>query len=47
VAPLNTDLVSRLYVNDFCGHWCAVAGVAGHVLVVDVLDWVVLLRLAY
>lgn len=41
MSPENTDLVSGLHVDDLGGHRGAESGVAGHVLVVHILDRVV------
>lgn len=41
MAPLDTDLVSGLDVDDFSGDLCSEPAVAGHVVVVYILDGVV------
>jgi hypothetical protein len=42
VTPLDANLVSTLHVDDLCRDGSTEAEVAGHVLVVDILDGVVL-----
>lgn len=39
VAPLNSDFVPGLDVDDLAGYWGLEARFAGNVCVVDVADW--------
>lgn len=47
VTPLDANLVSSLYIDDFGRNGSTEAKVAGHVVVVDILDGVILAESGY